>query len=257
MVGIEVVRGWIRRDTEAEPRQPAPSKRVAYAPQRFRRRGRAQSRADEAAFHADEGNPARVTEAGANFGPQIGGPVFRGQIERGSVSRRRQPPLPAARRIPEDGRVGKGLERCTDFEESAVSASHRKRLLTTRPGLRPPATGWQPPVRPLSSTPGSEGIELATPWAHRSLLLLSGDGVAALRTKPPHRRHPGAMSGTLGQFCRPPPSPAPSPPRNKKPLRNPGISGNRRGQSERGSGRSRTDDGGFAIRCLSHLATEP
>ena len=25
----------------------------------------------------------------------------------------------------------------------------------------------------------------------------------------------------------------------------------------RGSGRSRTDDDGFAIRCLSHLATEP
>jgi integrase len=28
-------------------------------------------------------------------------------------------------------------------------------------------------------------------------------------------------------------------------------------RKERGSGRSRTDDGGFAIRCLSHLATEP
>ncbi len=25
----------------------------------------------------------------------------------------------------------------------------------------------------------------------------------------------------------------------------------------RGAGRSRTDDGGFAIRCLSHLATAP
>ncbi len=29
------------------------------------------------------------------------------------------------------------------------------------------------------------------------------------------------------------------------------------GISSRGSGRSRTDDDGFAIRCLSHLATEP
>ena len=29
------------------------------------------------------------------------------------------------------------------------------------------------------------------------------------------------------------------------------------GVSSRGSGRSRTDDDGFAIRCLSHLATEP
>jgi hypothetical protein len=31
----------------------------------------------------------------------------------------------------------------------------------------------------------------------------------------------------------------------------------RHARKERGSGRSRTDDGGFAIRCLSHLATEP
>ena len=29
------------------------------------------------------------------------------------------------------------------------------------------------------------------------------------------------------------------------------------GVSSRGSGQSRTDDDGFAIRCLSHLATEP
>ena len=29
------------------------------------------------------------------------------------------------------------------------------------------------------------------------------------------------------------------------------------GVRQRGSGRSRTDDDGFAIRCLSHLATEP
>src|SRR5579864_7513687 len=31
----------------------------------------------------------------------------------------------------------------------------------------------------------------------------------------------------------------------------------RRGLEMRGAGRSRTDDGGFAIRCLSHLATAP
>jgi integrase len=44
---------------------------------------------------------------------------------------------------------------------------------------------------------------------------------------------------------------------NKKPLRRPLLSAHRRGFRSRGSGRSRTDDGGFAIRCLSHLATEP
>ena len=43
----------------------------------------------------------------------------------------------------------------------------------------------------------------------------------------------------------------------KKPPRRPLLSAIRRGLRSRGSGRSRTDDGGFAIRCLSHLATEP
>ena len=37
----------------------------------------------------------------------------------------------------------------------------------------------------------------------------------------------------------------------------PGVPMHREGLLRRGSGRSRTDDGGFAIRCLSHLATEP
>jgi len=46
-------------------------------------------------------------------------------------------------------------------------------------------------------------------------------------------------------------------PETQKPLRNPAIPEVRRGLKRRGSGRSRTDDGGFAIRCLSHLATEP
>jgi hypothetical protein len=46
-------------------------------------------------------------------------------------------------------------------------------------------------------------------------------------------------------------------PVTKKPLRKPLLSAIRRGLRSRGSGRSRTDDGGFAIRCLSHLATEP
>ena len=45
--------------------------------------------------------------------------------------------------------------------------------------------------------------------------------------------------------------------KTKKPLRRPLLSAHRRGFRSRGSGRSRTDDGGFAIRCLSHLATEP
>jgi integrase len=48
-----------------------------------------------------------------------------------------------------------------------------------------------------------------------------------------------------------------SDPKTKKPLRRPLLSAHRRGFRSRGSGRSRTDDGGFAIRCLSHLATEP
>lgn len=39
--------------------------------------------------------------------------------------------------------------------------------------------------------------------------------------------------------------------------RMPVLSDRRHRRKERGSGRSRTDDGGFAIRCLSHLATEP
>ena len=51
--------------------------------------------------------------------------------------------------------------------------------------------------------------------------------------------------------------PAPTVAENKKPLRRPLLSAHRRGFRSRGSGRSRTDDGGFAIRCLSHLATEP
>lgn len=45
--------------------------------------------------------------------------------------------------------------------------------------------------------------------------------------------------------------------KTKKPPRRPGFPGHREGLLLRGSGRSRTDDGGFAIRCLSHLATEP
>ena len=45
--------------------------------------------------------------------------------------------------------------------------------------------------------------------------------------------------------------------KTKKPPRSPGFPGHREGLLLRGSGRSRTDDGGFAIRCLSHLATEP
>ena len=48
-----------------------------------------------------------------------------------------------------------------------------------------------------------------------------------------------------------------SDPETKKPSRWPLLSAHREGFTNRGSGRSRTDDGGFAIRCLSHLATEP
>ena len=48
-----------------------------------------------------------------------------------------------------------------------------------------------------------------------------------------------------------------SDPKTKKPPRWPLLSAHREGFTDRGSGRSRTDDGGFAIRCLSHLATEP
>ena len=45
--------------------------------------------------------------------------------------------------------------------------------------------------------------------------------------------------------------------RNEKTPAEAGKTGNPQGSELRGSGRSRTDDGGFAIRCLSHLATEP
>ena len=42
-----------------------------------------------------------------------------------------------------------------------------------------------------------------------------------------------------------------------KDVENPLKTGIFQGVSAKGSGRSRTDDDGFAIRCLSHLATEP
>ena len=42
-----------------------------------------------------------------------------------------------------------------------------------------------------------------------------------------------------------------------KDVENPLKTGVFQGVSAKGSGRSRTDDDGFAIRCLSHLATEP
>ena len=42
-----------------------------------------------------------------------------------------------------------------------------------------------------------------------------------------------------------------------KDAENPLKTGVFQGVSAKGSGRSRTDDDGFAIRCLSHLATEP
>ncbi len=46
-------------------------------------------------------------------------------------------------------------------------------------------------------------------------------------------------------------------PETQRPPQNPRELGLCEGLLARGSGRSRTDDGGFAIRCLSHLATEP
>jgi hypothetical protein len=66
-----------------------------------------------------------------------------------------------------------------------------------------------------------------------------------------------ARIGTRGHLCRQPTIPSKQSPRNQKPSRSPGKAGLREGLRRRGSGRSRTDDGGFAIRCLSHLATEP
>ena len=62
--------------------------------------------------------------------------------------------------------------------------------------------------------------------------------------------HSGATLRVVGSSEQPAPE-------TQKPLRNPAIPELRRGLKRRGSGRSRTDDGGFAIRCLSHLATEP
>ena len=66
-----------------------------------------------------------------------------------------------------------------------------------------------------------------------------------------------ARLGTLGHLCGLPTTSSRQSPPTQKPQRNPGFPGLREGLRRRGSGRSRTDDGGFAIRCLSHLATEP
>ena len=66
-----------------------------------------------------------------------------------------------------------------------------------------------------------------------------------------------AQVGTLGHLCGWPTTLPQARLKTKKPLRRPLASAHRRGFRSRGSGRSRTDDGGFAIRCLSHLATEP
>ncbi len=72
----------------------------------------------------------------------------------------------------------------------------------------------------------------------------------------------GAGEATDGGSFRPsacglPTTPSRARLKTKKPPRWPLLSAHRRGFTDRGSGRSRTDDGGFAIRCLSHLATEP
>jgi hypothetical protein len=65
------------------------------------------------------------------------------------------------------------------------------------------------------------------------------------------------LLGALGHLCGLPTTLPRARQKTKKPLRRPLLSAHRRGFRSRGSGRSRTDDGGFAIRCLSHLATEP
>ncbi len=62
--------------------------------------------------------------------------------------------------------------------------------------------------------------------------------------------HSGATLRVVGS------SEQPAPETQKTPAK-PGKNRESQGSERRGSGRSRTDDGGFAIRCLSHLATEP
>jgi hypothetical protein len=68
---------------------------------------------------------------------------------------------------------------------------------------------------------------------------------------------PSAVLLLLPSPVNSPATPPRAPPETKKPPREPLLSAARGGFRSRGSGRSRTDDGGFAIRCLSHLATEP
>ena len=86
----------------------------------------------------------------------------------------------------------------------------------------------------------------------------SRDPPPRVPTKVPTRsRLRRAQAGTLGHLCGQPTIRHPARLKTKKPPRSPANPGLRRGLLLRGSGRSRTDDGGFAIRCLSHLATEP
>ena len=93
--------------------------------------------------------------------------------------------------------------------------------------------------------------------------MIAGVGEALLpvltpaSTNPVRTRH--AVAG-LANCDAPDAEPSDQPasdPKTKKPSRWPLLSAHREGFTDRGSGRSRTDDGGFAIRCLSHLATEP
>ena len=61
----------------------------------------------------------------------------------------------------------------------------------------------------------------------------------------------------LGQMCGLPSAPSRVRLRSQKPPQFPVFFGFRRREKRKGAGGSRTHDGGFAIRCLSHLATAP
>ncbi len=93
--------------------------------------------------------------------------------------------------------------------------------------------------------------------------MIAGVGEALLpmltpaSTNPVRTRHAVAGGANCDALDSEPSDQPASDPKTKKPPRWPLLSAHRRGFTDRGSGRSRTDDGGFAIRCLSHLATEP
>ena len=118
-------------------------------------------------------------------------------------------------------------------------------------GCRPVGHGREAATIPLAAT-GTEG-EPADPDPASSRGASRGSS-SALGGSEWHKvagREVCADSGSPADNA------ADLPQKNKKPLRRPLLSAHRRGLRSRGSGRSRTDDGGFAIRCLSHLATEP